>query len=417
MIFRRIGVVEAVLEKDQKVERLAVSVNGEKIEAVNYGDLTGPAFPGDSVILNSTALRLGLGTGGVDFVYHNNSRPLPPFEKGGHIMKLRYTPWQVKVLSCEEREAGCRNRLNRFRGLDGMPVLIGELHSMLAPAVATLKYYRPASRVAYIMTDGAALPLPFSRTVAELKEKKLIDASVTCGHAFGGDYEAINLYSALAACRALVQADITIVTMGPGNAGTGTRFGFSGMEVGEHINRVSALGGIPVVIPRISFADHRRRHRGISHHTLTALFAAAFAPARVVLPDMQNSHLRMVLQQLDRRGLRHHHRLQVVKAPPVEAIMKRLRLAPAESMGRRYRDDPVFFDAAAAAAVASLRLLKQIMAGGETVGETDGRDSFLELSLSRKDSKCAAGQGAPARRQRVFSGSGRASGSSSHPGR
>lgn len=358
MIYRRYGIVQSVLEKEESMERVSVAVNGKMVDAINYLNLTGPAVPGDSVILNSTALYLGLGTGGVDFVYHNNSQPLPPFRKGGHIMKLRYTPWQVKVLSCEEAEAGNRGRLRRFSGLNGMPVLIGELHSMLAPAAAVVKYYRPGCRVVYIMTDGAALPLAFSRTVWELKKKRLIDNTVTCGHAFGGEYEAINLYSALAASRVLLEADLAMVMMGPGNAGTGTRFGFSGMEVGEHINRVTALSGIPLVIPRISFADGRRRHRGISHHTLTALSVAAYTPAHIVLPGMGASRLRLVLQQMKNRKLLLRHRVRVVKTPPVVEIMKRLQLNPAESMGRGYQEDPLFFDAAAAAALTALRLLK-----------------------------------------------------------
>lgn len=53
----------------------------------------------------------------------------------------------------------------------------------------------------------------------------------------------MNVYSGLAAARQIAGADLVIITMGPGNVGTGTRLGFSGMEVGEHVNRVYALGG------------------------------------------------------------------------------------------------------------------------------------------------------------------------------
>ena len=121
------------------------------------------------------------------------------------------------------------------------------------------------------MTDGTALPLRFSRTIARLEERGLLSSTVTCGHAFGGALEAVNVYSALAACRSLVEADVVVLGPGPGSIGTGSSLGFSGMETGDHVNRVSALGGTPVYIPRISFADRRRRHFGVSHHTLTAL--------------------------------------------------------------------------------------------------------------------------------------------------
>lgn len=363
MIRKRIGLVKTVLSRGEKLSELRVEVDGAVNTAVNYDTLTGRAFPGDLVLLNTTALHLDLGTGGVHFVYHNYSRPLPSFSGRGHIMKLRYTPWQVRVLSCEEKEAGNQAQLDRFGGLDGMPVLIGELHSMVAPAAAVLKFYRPDCRVAYVMTDGAALPLAFSRTAAELKQKGIISATITCGHAFGGDLEAINVYSALAACKTVLKADLAIISMGPGNAGTGTRFGFSGMEVGEQINRVNAMGGTPVVIPRISFADRRKRHRGISHHTLTALETAAFSPACLVLPALPGRRLHFLLTQLAERGLLRRHRLQVLKAPPVASILNNLELSPAESMGRRYTGDPVFFNAAGAAAAAALRMLQKNRGG------------------------------------------------------
>ncbi len=361
MIRKRVGVVGAVLAAGEQLSRLEVFSEGRAATALNYEALTGPARPGDLVLLNNTALHLGLGTGGADFVCHNFSAPPTPFSGSGHIIKLRYTPWQVRVLSCEEAKAGFHKRLARFQSLDKMPVLIGELHSMLAPAAAVIKFYRPSCRVVYLMSDGGALPAAFSRTLTELQEKELIAASITCGQAFGGDLEAVNVYSALVAAREILHADLVIISMGPGNVGTGTRFGFSGMEVGEHINRVSALGGTPLIIPRISFADRRPRHRGISHHTLTALSVASFSPAWLVLPRARRLQLRQMFAQLARHGLQRRHRVLVRSAPPVEAIMKQLALSPPESMGRRFQDDPLFFSAPAATAAAALGLLGQAL--------------------------------------------------------
>ena len=55
-----------------------------------------------------------------------------------------------------------------------MPVVIGQLHSQLAPAAAAIKRAtRQHARVAYMMTDSAALPLAFSRRIAELRDKGL----------------------------------------------------------------------------------------------------------------------------------------------------------------------------------------------------------------------------------------------------
>ncbi len=368
MFRMRIGVVTAVRRSNGHTSELTVFSEGRPAAAINYGDLTGPVNCGDLVLLNNTAVHLGLGTGGADFVCHNFSAPLPPFRGQGHIMKLRYTPWQIRVLSCEEEAAGYQDRLAAFQGLKRMPVLIGELHSMLAPAVAVIKYFQPGCRLVYLMSDGGALPASLSRCLAELKAKKLLEGVVTCGHAFGGDLEAVNIYSALAAARTILNADLVFISMGPGNVGTGTRFGFSGMELGEHVNRVNALGGIPVVIPRISFADGRSRHRGISHHTLTSLAVAAFSPARLVLPLAPQPQLRFMLEQLVRHGLQRRHRIMVRPAPALLPIMKHFSLSPPVSMGRRYREDPHFFNAAAAAAAEALRELR-IESGDRKIGK------------------------------------------------
>ena len=356
MIPRKVGLVETLLPGRHQTRELQVSIGGKTARAINYDFLTGPAFPGDRVLLNTLANALKLGTGGYHFVCYNYSRPPLSPPKKGHLMKLRYTPWQFNILSGEEEGAGNRAKIEKFRGLQGMPVLVGELHSMLAPAAAVIHYYYPGSRLVYLMTDGAALPLAFSRTVEELCQKDIITATVTCGHAFGGDYEAVNLYSALVLCQTVIRADLVIITMGPGNVGTGTRFGFSGMELGENINRVGVLGGRPVIIPRMSFADLRPRHRGISHHTLTALAFGSYCRAWLPLPRLSPSRLALIGRQLAGFRLLERHRVKVGSCLRVDRIMRRLNLSPPETMGRGYREDPCFFEAAGVAGRLGLQL-------------------------------------------------------------
>jgi hypothetical protein len=75
-----------------------------------------------------------------------------------------------------------------------------------------------------------------------------------------------------------------VVAQGPGNLGTGTRWGFSGVAAGEAINAVGTLGGRPVAALRMSGTDARRRHLGLSHHSVTALGRVALAPADVAVP-------------------------------------------------------------------------------------------------------------------------------------
>ncbi len=387
----RNGIVRATVMERPGAAELLVEVEGTERRAVNYPALTGPARPGDRVLLNTTATELNLGTGGMDFVLHNLDCPPVAPTGAGHVIKLRYTPWQFRVLSCEEEAAGFQNKLHRFRGLGGRPVIIGELHSMLAPAAAVLKHLHPTCRIAYLMTGGGALPLSFSRTVAMLKRKGILAAAITCGQAFGGDYEAVNVYSGLAACHSFVGADMIIITMGPGNAGTGTRLGFSGMEVGENVNRVHALEGTAIVIPRLSFADPRSRHRGISHHTLTALRVAARAPAYLALPRMPAARRWKVWQQLSASPFPNRLNVRVLQTPPLLPLMEGLGLPLPESMGRTYLEDPQFFDAPAAAALLAMTLA----APGRLKGKKGGlkiESALVPLSLPRADHQPSSGR-------------------------
>ena len=77
----------------------------------------------------------------------------------------------------------------------------------------------------------------------------------------------------------VLAAELVVLTQGPGNLGTGTRWGFSGVQSGEAVNAVGTLGGRAVASLRISEADPRPRHRGISHHSLTAYGRVALQPA------------------------------------------------------------------------------------------------------------------------------------------
>src|SRR5262249_46401194 len=155
-----------------------------------------------------------------------------------------------------------------------------------------------AARLVYVMTDSAALPIAFSRLAPALREKGLLDATVTCGQAFGGDYEAVNLYSGLAVAQAVAKADMIVVCQGPGHTGTGTPLGFSGIDQGIALNAAVALDGTPIAVARLSFADPRPRHVGISHHTRTVLQRIALGSVLVPiprLPDMERSRWRVAL--------------------------------------------------------------------------------------------------------------------------
>lgn len=372
---RAVGIVEAVTTERPGAQELLVCLetNDSNVEmespalarrpAINYPALTGPVQPGDRVLLNTVAVELGLGTGGFDFVLAVLDRPLVEDPAPGHVLKLRYTPLQQPVLTAEAPESPYHERLRRFESLDEMPVVCAELHSQIPAICAAAKWaLREGSpafpcRIAYIMTDGAALPLALSRLVPQLKEKGLLDATITAGQAFGGDYEAVNLYSALAVAKEIAGAQIAVVGQGPGNVGTATELGFSGIEQGTAINAADSLGGVPILAARISFADGRHRHIGLSHHTQTALRRIARAPALVPiprLPEPQRSRLQAALHQANIHQL---HQPITVDAEAGLAALEACGLK-VTTMGREVAEERPFFLAAAAAGLLAAQLVE-----------------------------------------------------------
>lgn len=332
-------------------------MEGQDHSAVCLTELVGKVSVDDSVLLNTIAVSLSLGTGGNDFVIANLTHPVQEEAKcPGHIIKLRYTPMQTSVFSAEEDDSPHRGAILGFRTLEEMPVIAGELHSQLAPVCGAIKSIIPDARIAYIMTDAAALPLAFSRIVTFLKEKGLLDTTITCGQAFGGDLEAVTLQSALAAAKEVAGADVTIVLQGPGNAGTGTQYGFGGIEQGEVINAVYSLGGRPIAIPRISFADPRERHRGVSHHTVTALGKIALAPCTIPVPILTPNKQEIVMDALE--PLREKHQILILDADETLTELETAKL-PMRTMGRNSEEDREFFLACVSAGLLAVKMLQE----------------------------------------------------------
>jgi hypothetical protein len=170
---------------------------------------------------------------------------------------------------------------------------------------------------------------------------------VTTGQAFGGDLEAVTVHSGLLACRAVLDADVVVVTQGPGNLGVGTPWGFSGVVVGEVVNAVAALGGHAVASLRLSDADPRERHRGVSHHSRTAYGKVALAPADVVVPDGLSPALAEAVAR-DVADLAERHRLVEVSTAGLADALRDAPV-PLSTMGRSLEDDLGYFLAAAAA--------------------------------------------------------------------
>lgn len=357
MISTKRGIVQKINFTDGFIDIADIDTPGGIRRAVNYKNMTGDLNAGDEVIINTTAVELNLGTGGYDFVITNLSGGDMPLNRSGHIMKIRYTPMQINVLTCEENEE-YHDIFNSFKSLNGMPVIIGELHSMLAPAAIAAKYIKNNVNVSYIMTDSAALPINFSNTVKKLKKDRIIDRTITMGNAFGGDLETVNIFTSLIAAKEIAKSDLSLVMMGPGITGTDTKYGFSGTDTGFAVDAANKLGGTPYFIPRIQFNDKRQRHIGISHHSITVLKDIMSTRCNLVIPKMDKGKLDFVNKQIEDNHINKLHNVIYEDGYFLENANNTYKYK-FSTMGRDYDAEKEFFTSCAAAVKAALKTTRE----------------------------------------------------------
>ncbi|MDO5727282.1 MAG: DUF3866 family protein [Bowdeniella nasicola] len=339
----REGTISQRLPSWRDCDRYRVATSSGTVTALAYRHLVGKLTSGTRVWLNTAALDRDLGTGGVAFIIAPQSIP-PDVTPRGHIVKARYTPQQVMVATAEDEESPYHELFINPPPLTDLAVVVADLHSTLPAVVAGIRHANPEATIAYIMTDGAALPAAFSHTVSQLRERELLAATITCGQAFGGDYECTSVVNALICARRIVGADIAVVGQGPGNVGTGTTFGFSGLDCIWHMQQAAMIGAQVTFVVRASSADRRARHRGLSHHTMRVLEHLPLSIPIALATDAVTS-ASSVARQLDETEGRHRVvSLPVDFAPVLERFPITLK-----TMGRSYHDDPLGFHIAAAA--------------------------------------------------------------------
>jgi hypothetical protein len=312
----RWGTVTGVRERLESLVRLEV----DRRPCVAYPRLTGPVEEGDTVLVNTRAVELGLGSGGFDILYANLTRGLNlPADDETHVMALPYAPGQTALRFVEE-EGDARARI------DDVPVVCTGLHSQLAPVCAALA----GRRVAYVQLGGGALPVSLSDTVRALRARTLLDTAIAVSPCFDGDLQCVTAAAALTTAVAR-RAEVVVCGIGPGIVGTGSRWGHGGLAAADAANTASALGARPIVVPRVSFGDQRPRHHGLSHHTRSVL-ALCIDAVQVAWP----------------RGLDPPEEVEVVEVD-VTGWETACAPLPLAHMGRGPDDDPWFFAAAFAA--------------------------------------------------------------------
>ncbi len=334
----RTAEVTGILAERPGLQRMDVLMpDGSPARAYALVDTIGTCAVGDRVILNTTACDLALGTGGWHVVHWNLARD--GFSRPGpdHVMKLRYTSLQIDAGTDELAHPEVDLPLG------AAPVVACSVHSQVALVALGFAAGAPGRRLAYVMTDGAALPVALSDLVDDLRRRRLVVGVVSAGHAFGGDLEAVSIPSALGLAVHVLEADAVVVGMGPGVVGTGTALGTTAVEVAAVLDVASRLGGQPVMCVRASDADERDRHRGISHHSATAAALTYAAPWVAPVPA-------------DATGLPGVRAAAALAVPDPTELLAASGLA-VTTMGRGPAEDPIFFRAAVAAGALAARLL------------------------------------------------------------
>jgi hypothetical protein len=244
--------------------------SNQPVPAHALSQQVGPIEVGDQVVVNTTAVERGLGTGGSHIVHWNLSREYQGELGPGHIVKLRYLSNQMDTGAWEETQSNsAQPRAATLREtLAGVRVVLCQLHSHVGAVAVGVRHVCPGARIGYVMTDGGALPLALSDLVASLRASGVINATATAGQAFGGDFETVNVATAVQALQR-DGCEMIVLGIGPGHVGTGTQLGFSGLDLAGHAALLTKLGADVGLALRASDADQRDRHRGIGHHTAT----------------------------------------------------------------------------------------------------------------------------------------------------
>lgn len=362
----RVGIIDSPLPSWSGCDHWLVTVDGRQVKALAYTDMVGHLTPGSRVALNMSALERELGTGGYAYIIAPLDQIPDLPTSTGHIMKARYTPQQMMVQTVEEDNSAHHEALRAPVDMAGMPVVVADLHSALPAVIAGVRITHPGARVGYIMTDGASLPLAFSRQVSLLRQAGELVGTITCGQAFGGDLEATSLANAIIASHLVLRADVVIVSQGPGNVGTGTQYGFSGLDTIWHLYQAQMVGARPIAVIRASSADKRARHFGLSHHCDTVLHhlpqsVAVPYPGPRCLPAAEHVYdyaaLTGAYAELSAAVQRHHrHHLHAVDEAGLYQALASYPVAM-RTMGRDLAADPLSFLCAGAAGVMAAHYL------------------------------------------------------------
>ena len=186
---------------------------------------------------------------------------------------------------------------------------------------------------------------------------------MTVGQAYGGEHEAVTLHSGLLAAKHVLDADVAVVIQGPGNVGTGTAWGYTGVAAGEALNAVGTLGGRGVAALRVSDADPSAaapRHLAPQHHGIRPDLPGRGGPAAAP-HDAATSSATLVAEQAHALAARAQGALRVREVDPRTGSTPPCVPCPVRlsTMGRGLDEDHAAFLYSAAAGRYAARLLSE----------------------------------------------------------
>ena len=274
--------------------------------------------------MNTTAVELGLGTGGWHVVHWNLA--------ARRVARARARPHHEAAL----HEPAGRHRRGRGGAPGDLPSRRPRRHAggrVRAAQPGAVRGRRaqarrgPSARVAYVMTDGAALPLALSDLVADLR-----DAGAGRRHRHRrprvrrrprGGQRALGAGRWPATCSAPTSSSWR---MGPGVVGTGTRARHTALEVGAVARRrrrarrpagrrAAGLAGRPAAPPPGREPPH-------------AAPRSAWPPGPGPPSACPGASARRAVRaDLEAAGLAERHRLLAVDDPDVPALLDAARPA------------------------------------------------------------------------------------------
>jgi hypothetical protein len=163
------------------------------------------------------------------------------------------------------------------------PVAVLAVHGQLAALAWAFAAAAPGRTLGYVQTVGGPLPGEDSQSVLALRERGLLAGQLTAGPAFGGEGDAITTAGALHHGLTTLGWDAVVCGPGPGLVDSDSPLSHGGLAALDAAHAALALGCPTLLVARMSTAEERPRHRGISRHTLTVL-DLLLEPVTVALP-------------------------------------------------------------------------------------------------------------------------------------